>query len=74
MINYRIRGVCVLPLLIMILLLMTGCSMESRGVTYGDSLFTDKDFDSYYSTDEAIIIGLRKIHRLYPFRKEAKTV
>lgn len=60
MINYRIRGVCVLPLLIMILLLMTGCSMESRGVTYGDSLFTDKDFDSYYSTDEAIIIGLRE--------------
>ena len=60
MIKNRIRGVNVLPLIMLILLLSTGCSMESRGVTYGDSLFTDRDFDSYYRTEEAVIIGLRE--------------
>ena len=42
-----------------ILFLLTGCSMESRGKTYGDSLFTNRDFDEEYDTQDAVIIDFK---------------
>ena len=55
----RIGNICILAAMMTILLLQTGCSTVSRGVAYGDSLFTNRDFDFEYSKEEAVFITFR---------------
>lgn len=60
MYKYGKRNISLLLVMLTILLLQTGCSMVSSGVAYGDSLFTNKDFDFEYSKEEAVVITFRE--------------
>ncbi len=49
-----------ITVMLLSLLVQMGCTMVSNGVAYGDSLFTNRDFDYEYSTEEAVIISFRE--------------
>ena len=46
-----------ITVMLLSLLVQMGCTMVSNGVAYGDSLFTNRDFDYEYSTQDAVIIS-----------------